>query len=27
VCEWFTRQRLVCDAEELFAELVGDVTR
>ncbi|WP_344373270.1 serine protein kinase RIO [Agromyces tropicus] len=27
VCEWFTRQRLECDAEELFAELVGDVTR
>ncbi|WP_353827106.1 serine protein kinase RIO [Agromyces sp. SYSU T0242] len=27
VCEWFTRQRLECDAEELFAELVADVTR
>lgn len=26
VCDWFTRQRLECDAEELFAELVGDVT-
>lgn len=23
VCEWFTRQRLECDAEELFGELVG----
>ena len=21
VCDWFTRQRLECDAEELFAEL------
>ncbi|BDZ54930.1 serine protein kinase RIO [Agromyces marinus] len=27
VCEWFTRQRLECDAEELFADLVGDVYR
>jgi RIO kinase 1 len=27
VCEWFTRQRLECDAEALFAELVGDVYR
>jgi RIO kinase 1 len=26
VCDWFTRQRLECDAEQLFAELVGDVT-
>jgi len=25
VCEWFTRQRLECDAEELFGELVGEV--
>ncbi|GAA4373998.1 serine protein kinase RIO [Agromyces bauzanensis] len=25
VCEWFTRQRLECDAEELFSELVGEV--
>ena len=23
VCDWFTRQRLECDAEELFGELVG----
>ncbi len=27
VCEWFTRQRLECDAEALFADLVGDVYR
>ncbi|MFC4828023.1 serine protein kinase RIO [Agromyces aurantiacus] len=27
VCDWFTRQRLECDAEELFGELVGDVYR
>ena len=27
VCEWFTRQRLECDAEALFGELVGDVYR
>lgn len=26
VCDWFTRQRLECDAEDLFAQLVGDVT-
>ena len=25
VCDWFTRQRLECDAEELFGELVGEV--
>lgn len=25
VCEWFTRQRLECDAELLFGELVGEV--
>ncbi|QAY74863.1 serine/threonine protein kinase [Agromyces protaetiae] len=25
VCAWFTRQRLECDAEELFGELVGEV--
>lgn len=25
VCEWFTRRRLECDAEELFGELVGEV--
>ncbi|MCD2441039.1 serine/threonine protein kinase [Agromyces sp. SYSU K20354] len=25
VCEWFTRQRLECDAEQLFGELVGAV--
>jgi len=25
VCEWFTRQRLECDAEQLFGELVGEV--
>lgn len=23
VCDWFTRQRVECDAEELFAELLG----
>ncbi|MGX5695801.1 serine protein kinase RIO [Agromyces soli] len=23
VCDWFTRQRLECDAEELFGDLVG----
>ncbi|WP_173921786.1 serine protein kinase RIO [Agromyces sp. Marseille-P2726] len=26
VCDWFTRQRLECDPEELFAELVGVVS-
>ena len=25
VCDWFTRQRLECDAEQLFGELVGVV--
>lgn len=25
VCTWFTRQRLECDAEALFGELVGEV--
>ena len=25
VCDWFTRRRLECDAEELFGELVGEV--
>ncbi|WP_244284189.1 serine protein kinase RIO [Agromyces badenianii] len=25
VCDWFTRQRLECDAEQLFGELVGEV--
>jgi len=25
VCDWFTRQRLECDAEELFGELVAEV--
>lgn len=25
VCAWFTRQRLECDPEELFGELVGEV--
>ncbi len=25
VCEWFTRQRLECDGEQLFGELVGEV--
>lgn len=25
VCDWFTRQRLECDAEELFGELVAQV--
>lgn len=25
VCAWFTRQRLECDAEELFGELVAEV--
>jgi RIO kinase 1 len=25
VCEWFTRQRLECDAEQLFGELVAEV--
>jgi RIO kinase 1 len=25
VCEWFTRQRLECDPEELFGDLVGVV--
>lgn len=25
VCDWFTRQRLECDAEELFGQLVGEV--
>ena len=25
VCEWFTRQRLECDAEQLFGELVGEI--
>jgi RIO kinase 1 len=25
VCEWFTRQRLECDHEELFGDLVGVV--
>jgi RIO kinase 1 len=25
VCEWFTRRRLECDAEQLFGELVGEV--
>jgi RIO kinase 1 len=27
VCEWFTRQRLECDAEQLFGELIADVYR
>lgn len=27
VCDWFTRQRLECDAEQLFGELVADVYR
>jgi RIO kinase 1 len=27
VCDWFTRQRLECDAEELFGDLVADVYR
>ena len=27
VCDWFTRRRLECDAEQLFGELVGDVYR
>lgn len=27
VAEWFTRQRLECDAEQLFGELLGDVYR
>ena len=27
VCDWFTRQRLECDAEALFGDLVGDVYR
>ncbi|MFC5791149.1 serine protein kinase RIO [Agromyces tardus] len=27
VCDWFTRQRLECDAEELFGELIADVYR
>ena len=25
VCDWFTRQRLECDPEQLFGELVGEV--
>ncbi|WP_022892491.1 serine protein kinase RIO [Agromyces subbeticus] len=25
VCDWFTRQRLECDAEQLFSELIGEV--
>jgi RIO kinase 1 len=25
VCDWFTRQRLECDAEQLFGELVGEI--
>ncbi|MRG59090.1 serine/threonine protein kinase [Agromyces sp. CFH 90414] len=25
MCTWFTRQRLECDAEELFGELVGEI--
>ncbi|MGW9631784.1 serine protein kinase RIO [Agromyces sp. NPDC055520] len=27
VCDWFTRQRLECDAEQLFGELIADVYR
>jgi len=27
VCDWFTRKRLECDAEEHFGELVGDEYR
>lgn len=25
LCSWFTRQRLECDADELFGELIGEV--
>ncbi|WP_350348466.1 RIO1 family regulatory kinase/ATPase [Agromyces sp. G08B096] len=25
ICTWFTRQRLECDAEELFGELIGEI--
>lgn len=25
VCDWFTRQRLECDTEQLFGELVGEI--
>ncbi|MBT2517299.1 serine/threonine protein kinase [Streptomyces sp. ISL-90] len=27
VCDWFTRQRLECDADELFSELIAEVYR
>ncbi|RXZ71769.1 serine/threonine protein kinase [Agromyces albus] len=27
VCDWFSRQRLECDADELFSELIAEVYR